>query len=218
MNQATNFVLSEVVKFFRNWPNNGDEIAIFLAGGFAFALLSLLFYSLAIATSWPPKPEEEPREIPETMAALTLNRNSFWVTTYHKIWHRYPRDICTYFWGLMVMLVLGFLVAVATLGIALPLVSRLYLSILAIPILIVSVINFIASGDIINALASMSYIAVRLGGWVGYLALLPLIQKIAIGLMVVVGTFLFLRSHIGKVLILWLKAKKLKFCPLIRIV
>lgn len=190
---------------FQGFPFTDGQLIVWAVMGIALLLMCGFTIPIACAQAQRGKVEVT---IPEGASAWTIHKSNPWVKFYYIYWSTYPRDICTYFWKSLLLLIFSLIIIVSLCVISagaisilcwfgygiwrlLPLVAEVIFS---IPFLSV----FIGNGVI--SLATY---------WIGYLVA----GSTALLIMIV----LFLRSNTGRVIRLRIKAWKRGVCPLIHV-
>ncbi|MBI2624718.1 hypothetical protein HYW67_04535, partial [Candidatus Parcubacteria bacterium] len=64
--------------------------------------------AMGAARRWPTA-EAHPPEVPPSVAAINMRRDAWLVRAYRYVWGQYPRDICSVFPRLVLMIVVGLL-------------------------------------------------------------------------------------------------------------
>ena len=161
-------------------------------------------------------PEESSPEVPDGPNVWTVYKNALWIRYYYWVYGVYPRDICSYFWKSLMIL------------------GASILSIIFIPMVLVVLISFacwavvgMASTLWLIIVGSPEFIKLLLQGitWLffGIVDGAPYVISFSLTYKVIgVGgsiacLILFFRSNAWKVMRLWMKAKKERFCPRIRV-
>jgi len=192
-----------LLPFFTNWPPDADAAGqIVVLFGLLGAVVWIVLLVLLVGPWRSRTREGSPREIPEGAVAWTVQRNSWWVSYYYWFWNTYPRDVCSYFWQSIIMPFMTILGMIALLGFILPVLRLIY-------------------GILFEAIPWLISHLPEAGMWVVEIFVsassLPLTYYIIGGIAAVVLFILFFFSRPGKFLLVWLRAKKEKVCPLIRV-
>jgi|GEM_PF-4585768 len=161
--------------------------------------------------------EEESPEVPEASSAWTVRRDSLWIRWYRCFWHRWPRDICSYFW---LSLVLGILSVVDVISAVMLLLFVISVSFWIMD-LIIHMIGSIVSSLFAILIGFPAFMMVFFQG-IGSIAVnvgsLPATYKIGAGILLFFLIRKCWKSNAGKVTRLWVKARKQKYCPRIRVI
>ena len=154
--------------------------------------------------------EESPPEVPEELAAWTLRRDSLWVRFYHWYFGYYPRDICSYI-PMSCLLILGVvMISVGAVLILLPLLSWLLWILYGLYCLIVEFPTIV-----VWLFTKFPALVVSVAVFIGTT---PLAYKAVAVLVALMLGIIFFRSRTWQLLRLWVRAKKKRFCPRIRVV
>lgn len=212
-----------LIPFFRNWPTDGiNALLLFtLFGIFGGTILFILFVCFISPFGKTGKDiETAPIEVPPHMAALTLRENSFFMRNYHFIWGMYPRDVCSFMPRCIVMFIWETLAMIVCVMTILSLSVFLYYLPFALwqgAWMIASWIKNIpvALPELLEEL--FFGVAGKIWGVV-YNPITLLILMMAV-LFIFLGVVCFISNlSVWKLVSLWIKAKKEKYCPLIRII
>lgn len=184
---------------------------------FIFVLVVVLINGVLLLSSSKRVDEEEPPEVPEAGSVWTVRRDSFWIRWYHYFWYRWPRDICSYFWLSLILGIVSVLDVISVVMLLLFVISVLFWIMYWIIHLVVEIVSSLPDIFIgfpafaMMFLQGMWFIAVNVGS-------LPATYRIGAGILLFFLIRKCWKSNAGKVTRLWLKARKQKYCPRIRVI
>ena len=127
MEHARPYLKAEIVATFADFPpwiHISESLAAWFILGEILFLAPLLLKLLNDSSS----PEKNPPEVPDGHGVWTVYKDAFWVRYYHWVYQIYPRDICSYFWRSVMMVVAS------------------AISIVSAPFVLVSIISFVLWG------------------------------------------------------------------------
>ena len=209
---------SVLVPVLRNFPWLRTELLELLTISlFAFMLVLI---SILVGRSFFTvfSEDQSPTEIPQNSAAWTVRKDAPWIRLYHWFYETYPRDICSYFWASIFLLIASILNTLSGLALLLFGISIfifwLPLGIWYLFLAILGVIKILP--QLFGGFMQTLFRNIISGG--DYLLSISLTYQVLTGMVLLLVLILFFRSRAGKLTRLWIKAKKGRYCPRIRVI
>jgi hypothetical protein len=211
---AGELLMKNLLNYFANWPfANSDSLSAVLLmfawslfAGCLFVFVSLLFRATFL--------EATPPNVADDQNVFEVSKDALWTIFYVEYWRKYPRDLCSYAWMSALLAAISICFVVAGVWFLILLSSITVWLVWLFWLLIINMPKFVtwlfSAGFpwVYNGIVSLFSAHV-----------VPTIAICVLALTVlIVCVPLISKSHAGVIARTYIKAKKRRLCPLIRVV